>query len=60
MLTGAYNVVDTVRPLMGAANADGGMGLMVFRRDGAYSAGLAGPSQATGYSRKHCEQMYLP
>jgi hypothetical protein len=35
-------------------------GAAVFRSDGAYSSGLAGPSQATGYSRRHWGQIYLP
>lgn len=37
------------------------IGRPALRSDGsAYSEALAGPSQATGYSLRHCAQMYLP
>jgi len=55
-----YNVVDTGVWLMGPEKDAVATGRLDLRSEGAYSDARAGPSQVTGYSRKHCGQMYLP
>jgi len=53
MFTTVYNVVDTGRWVIDPAKAAELTGRVCLRSSGEYSAGEAGPSHATGYSRKH-------